>query len=246
MKDHASFHNGMYSEGWGKGGSSMSLILCSPSQWSETYVFSLIRLQRHKEAERAVLLFFIGAGGIFYYTCLSSCPLFISLQLLRALFSSPFSYLTEGCRIRQSGWWSSNSIYSAAQRQAERARAIWSGMGTTDVREHFLLAAERWGGLMKSCCRAVTSGSIVAGDICECAGEVIFNLNSNVFEKPNSDDQYQRMSHESFLHLFHYHLYIILFIYSKYILYIVICVDLRPIHSKGNAIYLCISKWTGH
>lgn len=83
--------------------------------------------------------------GIFYYTCLSSCPLFISRQLSLALFPSLFSCLTEGCRSLRSGWWSSNSIYSAAQRQTERARAIGSGMETADVREHFLLTAERRG-----------------------------------------------------------------------------------------------------
>lgn len=86
-----------------------------------------------------------GKVGDFYYTCLSSCPLFISLQLSLALFSSLFSCLTEGCRSLRSGWWSSNSIYSAAQRQTERARAIGSGMEAADVREHFLLTAERRG-----------------------------------------------------------------------------------------------------
>lgn len=46
--------------------------------------------------------------------CLSLCN---SLSLS----SSLFSYLTEGCRMLRSGWWSSNSIYSTAQRQTERA-----------------------------------------------------------------------------------------------------------------------------
>ena len=81
----------------------------------------------------------------------------------------------------------------------------------------------------------MTSGLSVTGDICECAVEVIFNLNSNFFERPKSDDQYQRMSHDFFLHLFQCYLYSILHVYRKYILYIVICVDIRPINGKGNA-----------
>ena len=64
-----------------------------------------------------------GRRGIFIISvfllalCLSLCnsrslPLSLSL----------FSYLIEGCRILQSGWWSSNSIYSTAQRQTESRR----------------------------------------------------------------------------------------------------------------------------
>ena len=66
------------------------------------------------------------------------------LQLSLILFLSPFSCLIEGCRILQSGWWSSNSIYSSAQRPAERADEIVRGRGmeTADVREHFLSAVE--------------------------------------------------------------------------------------------------------
>lgn len=128
-------------------------------------------VQRSKSAVRALLYALQGHGGDFYYIRLSSCPLFISLQLSLSLslcfFLPLFSYQIEGCRILRSGWWSSNSIYSTAQRQTEsrreRARERESrtergqerereragerkrGMETADVREHFLLAAARRG-----------------------------------------------------------------------------------------------------
>lgn len=95
-------------------------------------------LQQDKEVVR--LLF------ILYYAHLFSLCLSVS-NFFPLSFLSLFSYLTEGCRILQSGWWSSNSIYSTAQRQTERAGEIvrerGRGMETTDVREHFLLAEER-------------------------------------------------------------------------------------------------------
>lgn len=88
--------------------------------------------------EAASLPMFLSYPSLLLPCVYLSAALTCSLSLL-------FSYLTEGCRILQSGWWSSNSIYSAAQRQAARARAIGSGMETADVRECFLLAAERRG-----------------------------------------------------------------------------------------------------
>lgn len=83
-------------------------------------------VQRSKSAVRALLYALQGHGGDFYYIRLSSCPLFISLQLSLSLslcfFLPLFSYQIEGCRILRSGWWSSNSIYSTAQRQTESRR----------------------------------------------------------------------------------------------------------------------------
>lgn len=156
MKDHFFLHDGRFGEGWAD--AEAASPLSSISRISH-YFLSVAHphnaptnmcclLSGCRGVKRLWGVFFIlyrGQGRTFYYTCLSPCPLFISPQLSLAPFSSLFSYLTEGCRILQSGWWSSNSIYPAAQRQTERARAIGSGMETTDVREHFLLAAARRG-----------------------------------------------------------------------------------------------------
>lgn len=109
-----------------------------------------------------------GTGGIFIISVFL-LALYLSLYNSHSpslcFFLPLFSYQIEGCRILRSGWWSSNSIYSTAQRQTEsrrereresrtergqerereRAGERKRGMETADVREHFLLAAARRG-----------------------------------------------------------------------------------------------------
>jgi len=100
-------------------------------------------VQLSNEAVRVAPYSSQGQWGI--YLCPSFFLPSVYLCNFPCLLPSLFSNLTEGCRFLQSGWWSSNSIYSTAQRQHERAEEISRGRGmkTADVREHFLLAEER-------------------------------------------------------------------------------------------------------
>lgn len=72
-------------------------------------------LHRHKEAV-------LSHGLILMSLLCPSLHVYLSAALT-CLLSLLFSYLTEGCRNLQSGWWSSNSIYSAAREsQSDRKR----------------------------------------------------------------------------------------------------------------------------
>lgn len=74
-------------------------------------------------------------------------PFFLSsVYLGTALAGCLFSYLTQGCRILWCGWWSSNSIFLHCS-ETDRGERHWGREGgrtegTTDVREHLLLAVE--------------------------------------------------------------------------------------------------------
>lgn len=103
------------------------IIVCfPPHQSSKTHV-----LHRNKEALLLCL----------FHAHFCSYPMFISLQLSPAHFLFCLATLQRAARTCRVGGGALIQFILLP----ERARVIGSVMETTDVRERFLLAAERWG-----------------------------------------------------------------------------------------------------